>query len=404
VLSYDERMLRARLKRKVIALSVVERARKKQSARIANLREGDANTKFFHLRVNARRRKNHIHKLMNNHGWVTDHVAKEEVIHSHFKSTMERGEPRAYDFNWDAIHVDDPDLSSLGVPFTEEEVRNVINQMPGDKAPGPDGFTGIFFKKCWDIIKVDVMNVIHLFGDLHAENFHWLNSANIVLLPKKEGAEQITDFRPISLIHAIAKIISKMLALRLAPLMDELVSNAQSAFIKKRSIHDNFLYVKNLATRFHKNKIPALLFKLDIRKAFDSVRWEYLVDLLQRRGFPSRFRNWIVALLATSTSRVLLNGLAGTPITHGRGLRQGDPLSPLLFVIAIDPLTQILEHATTLGLIHKLRGRGNILRTSLYADDAAVFVAPFKEDIQNLASILNGFGEVTDLCTNIRIF
>ncbi|XP_071681673.1 uncharacterized protein [Lolium perenne] len=101
LLSNDEMMLRARLRRKVIALSVVERARKKQSARIANLKEGDANTKFFHLRVNARRRKNHIHKLMNNHGWVTEHVAKEEVIHSHFKSTMERGEPRTKDFNWE---------------------------------------------------------------------------------------------------------------------------------------------------------------------------------------------------------------------------------------------------------------------------------------------------------------
>jgi hypothetical protein len=80
-----------------------------------------------------------------------------------------------------------------------------------------------------------------------------------------------------------------MLALCLAPFMNKLVSNAQSAFIKKRSIHDNFPYVKNLATRFNKAKIPALFFKLDIRKAFDSVRWEYLLDLLQRRGFSARF-------------------------------------------------------------------------------------------------------------------
>jgi hypothetical protein len=236
--------------------------------------------------------------------------------------------------NWEALHFEEPELESLGDPFTKEEVRNAINQMPGDKAPGLDGFTGVFFKRCWDIIKVDVMNVVHLYGSLHAQNFHWLNSTNIALLPKKEGAEDIADFRPISLIHAIAKIISKMLALRLGPLMDELVCNAQSAFIKKRN---NFLYVKNLATIFHKSKTRALLFKLDIRKAFDSIRWEYLVDLLQRRGFPYRFLNWIVALLTTFTSRVILNGLAGSPISHGRGSRQGDPISPLLFVIAIDP-------------------------------------------------------------------
>jgi hypothetical protein len=71
--------------------------------------------------------------------------------------------------------------------------------------------------------------------------------------------------------------------------MNDLVSNAQSAFIRKRSIHDNFLYVKNLATRFNKAKIPALLFKLDIHKAFDSISWEYILDLPHRRGFPPRF-------------------------------------------------------------------------------------------------------------------
>jgi hypothetical protein len=222
--------------------------------------------------VNTRRRKNHIHRLKHNQGWVTEHEAKEEIVHNHFKSVIERGEPRSHDFNLDELHFEDPKLQSLGDPFTEEEVRNAINQMPEDKVPRLDGFMGAFFKKCWDIIKVDVMNVVHLFGSLHAENFHWLNSANIALLPKKDGVEDIADFRPISLIHAISKIISKMLALRLGPLMDDLVSNVQNVFIKKRSIHDNFLYVKNLATRFHKSKTPALLFQLDIRKAFDSIR------------------------------------------------------------------------------------------------------------------------------------
>jgi mannosylglycoprotein endo-beta-mannosidase len=292
------------------------------------------------------------------------------------------------------------DLPSIGEPFSEDEVKTAINQMPNDKAPGPDGFTGAFFKKCWEIIKVDIMKVIELFGNLHAENFHWLNSANISLLPKKDGAEEVSDFRPISLIHAIAKIIAKMLANRLGPFMNDLVSNAQSAFIKTRSIHDNFLYVKNLAKRFNKARVPALLFKLDIRKDFDSIRWEYIIDLLQRRGFPPRFRDWIAALFSTAISRVLLNGITGAPISHGHGLRQGDPLSPLLFVIAIDPLSQILDNATRLGLLHNLRGRGTIIRTSLYADDAAIFVAPIKHDIQNLALILESFGVVTGLCTN----
>lgn len=139
------------------------------------------------------------------------------------------------------------DLTGIDDPITKEEVKNAIDAMPTDKAPGPDGFIGAFFKCCWATIKDDVMRVIRLFGDLHSENFHWLNSANIALLPKKDGAEEISDYRPISLIHAIAKIIPKVLACRLVPFMNNLVSNAQSAFIKKRSIHDNFMYVKNFA-------------------------------------------------------------------------------------------------------------------------------------------------------------
>jgi retron-type reverse transcriptase len=184
--------------------------------------------------------------------------------------------------------------------------------------------------------------------------------------------------------------------------MNELVSNAQSTFIIKRSIHDNFLYVKNLATRFQKNKTPALLFNLDIQKAFDSIRWRYFVDLLDKRRFPACFRNWIVALLTTASSRVLLNGVVGCPIRHGRGLCQGDPLSPLLFVLAIDTLAQILERATSLDILHNIQGRGTILHTSLYADDAAIFVAPLKDDVQNLARILHDFGKVNGLCTNFQ--
>uniref|UniRef100_A0A453FI91 Reverse transcriptase domain-containing protein n=1 Tax=Aegilops tauschii subsp. strangulata TaxID=200361 RepID=A0A453FI91_AEGTS len=225
------------------------------------------------------------------------------------------------DFNWEELRIETHDLHYLGNTITEDEVWGAIKEMPSDKAPGPDGFTGIFFKKCWGIIKLSVMRVIQCFDSLHTSNLHWLNSANVVLLPKKEGAEGISDYRPISLIHAIARIIAKVLSLRLAPHMDCLVSNAQSAFIKRRSIHDNFMCVHNFARRLHKCKTPSLLFKLDIRKAFDSVKWGYMLDLLQRLGFPDRFRAWIAALLSSSSSRVLLNGIPGPPIKHGKGFR-----------------------------------------------------------------------------------
>ena len=161
------------------------------------------------------------------------------------------------------------DLSALTVRFSWAEIVQAISCSPNNRSPGPDGFTGVFFKECWEIIKEDIMAAISHFSNLHTSNLHWLNSANIALIPKKEGAESILDFCPISLIHAIAKIITKVLATRLAPHMNNLVSPAQSAFIKKRSIHDNFMYVRNLARKLHRNRTPTLLFKLDIKKAFD---------------------------------------------------------------------------------------------------------------------------------------
>jgi len=220
---------------------------------------------------------------------------------------------RARDFNWDALGLPSVILAALDDPFSEHEVLTAIKQLPHDKAPGPDGFTGCFFKECWNLIKHDLLAAINYFHMGRCANLNLLNKANIVLIPKKEEVESISDFRPISLIHTFTKIISKILALRLAPKMQELISTCQSAFIKGRSIHDNFLYVRNLAQRFHQSGTPSLLFKLDISKAFDLVRWDYLLSLMQHRGFPKRWINWIAAILSTSTSTILVNG---TPTEH----------------------------------------------------------------------------------------
>ena len=123
---------------------------------------------------------------------------------------------------------------------------------------------------------------------------------------------------------------------------------------------------------------------------------------MQKLGFPYKWRDWIAALLLTSSSRVLLNRVPNAPIKHGRGLRQGDPLSPLLFVLAIDPLQKQIELATELQMLTRLRGRTATIHTSMYADDMVIFVNPVKEDVTTLANILNNFGEVSGLQTNFQ--
>ena len=168
----------------------------------------------------------------------------------------------------------------LEAPFTQEEIKDTITSIPSDKAPGPDGFTDAFFKTCWDIVQEDVTAALNSLFMLNSQGFELLNSANIILLPKKADASRVTNFQLISLIHSFAKIFAKLLENRLAPRLDSLVSKYQSAIIKNRSIHDNFLYVQNMVRTLQKMKLPALFLKLDIHKAFDTVSWSYLLEVL----------------------------------------------------------------------------------------------------------------------------
>ena len=229
-----------------------------------------------------------------------------------------------------------------------------------------------------------------------------LNSANIVLLPKKAESLRITDFRPISLIHSIAKIFSKLLANRLAPHLNSLVSNCQSAFIKKRSIQNNFLYVQGAVRRMHKLHLPALFMKLDIHKAFDTVNWSYLLEVLQALGFGARWCEWISILIRMASSCALLNGQRGPTFNHARGVHQGDPLSLMFFILAMDPLQRLLDMATHQGILTPLPPVAAKWRTSMYADDAAIFINPIKEDVEAIQTILEAFGNFSVLHINLH--
>jgi hypothetical protein len=183
--------------------------------------------------------------------------------------------------------------------------------------------------------------------------------------------------------------------------MNKLVSYAQNAFIKRRCIHDNFLYAQRVIQLLHKKKQSALFIKLDISKAFDSIGWTFLLEVLGALGFSRKWRDWISSILATSTSRVLVNGHLGENIRHARGLRQGDPLLPLLFVLAIDPLQRIIERAAHKGVLQPILPKSANLRCSLYADDAAIFAAPNALELSRLHKLLSFFGECSNLKINI---
>jgi hypothetical protein len=260
--------------------------------------------------------------------------------------------------------------------------------------PGPDGFTGQFYKSAWHIVGAQFA-VGDTFG------LEKLNDAVIVLLPKKTGVSCPGDFRPITLIHSFAKIISKVLALRLAPKLDLLVERNQNAFIRRRSIQDNFKYIQRASVLIRKKKIPMLLLKLDISKAFDTLSWPFLLELLRARGFGESWCSWIAALLSTSTSRIMLNEKQGPPIRHLRGVRQGDSLSPMLFIIAMDVLHRLFAKANRDGVLRPLQLPEIKFQCSIYADDVILFIRPSVHEAAAVKHILHVFGEASGLKTNL---
>ena len=400
-LSDSERTLRADLKRKCLGLSSLDRTIARQRARVRYLADGDANTRYFHLLAAGRKRKNTITRLKVNGDFTSSHDAMEQAIFEHFRGVFGTAGHAEGTVDFAALGIEQQDLALLEQVVSEEEVWNAIKALPPDRAPRPDGYTGAFYKHSWSVIKHDVLAAINatLFGDCKA--FGRLNGALIVLLPKTADACEPAHYRPITMIHSVAKLISKILALRLAPRMQSLISHEQNAFIRGRSIHDNFKYIQRAAVLLRKTRTSKILLKLDIAKAFDTVQWSFLLDVLQAMGFGVRWRRWIATLLSTTSSSILLNGQVGRKIRHQRGVRQGDSLSPMLFICAMEVLARLFNAAREAGVLRNLADGRIRFQCSLYADDVILFAFPNASEATAIKGILQIFEEVSGLATNM---
>jgi hypothetical protein len=180
-----------------------------------------------------------------------------------------------------------------------------------------------------------------------------------------------------------------------------MVNRNQNAFIQTRSIHDNYKYVQRAAVLIRKKKIPMLLLKLDISKAFDTLSWPFLVEVLQAHGFSNKWCNWIETLLITASSRNLLNGHQGPSIRLMRGVCQGDSLSPMLFIIAMDVLHRLFHKAAQDGILRRMAPPEIKFQCSMYADDAILFIRPTIREANAVKEILNIFSQASGLHTNL---
>lgn len=221
-----------------------------------------------------------------------------------------------------------------------------------------------------------------------------LNCTNLVLIPKKENVETLGDVRPIALCNVLYKILAKVLANRLKKILPVTISENQSAFVPGRSITDNVLIAFEMIHFMRRRKSRQdgeVALKLDISKAYDRVRWSYLWYRMRIMGFSEKWIKWMKLCVTTVQYMVCLNGDSVGPIFPNRGLRQGDPLSPYLYLLCVEGLSKSMENKAANGEINgcRISQTAPAITHLLFADDSFLFFKATNEEATTIKSVLN---------------
>ncbi|GJX60146.1 putative RNA-directed DNA polymerase, eukaryota, reverse transcriptase zinc-binding domain protein [Tanacetum coccineum] len=274
--------------------------------------EGDENTSFLHGTLKKKRRQLAIKGILKDGDWIEDPIKVNAKFYDHF------------------------------------QIKRAVWDCGRDRAPGPDGFSFKFITTFWDLLKEDVVRFIHEF--FHTGSIiKGCNSLFIALILKVSNAKFVNDFRPINLIACQYKIIGKLLANRLSSVIESCISPEKIVFIKGRNILDGPIILNEVMAWYRKRKKTLMVFKFDFEKAFDSLRWDYLDMVMVKLGFGLKWCTWIFSCLHNARSFVLVNGSPTFEFDICRGLRKKDPLTPFLFILAMEGLHMLMCKAEESG-------------------------------------------------------
>lgn len=273
-------------------------------------------------------------------------------------------------------------------PFSRDEVEAAINQMEPIMAPGPDDMPPIFYQFFWSLIGDEICAAV-LDCLNNCKIREEINHTNITLIPIVKSPENMTEFRPISLCNVIYKLVTKVLANRLKVILPDVVYENQSAFQAGRVITDNVLmafetlhYTKN----HQSGKAGFMALKLDMSKAYDQVEWPYLEKIMQKMGFDEKWVALMMECISSVSYSILINGEPTNVIRPSRGIRQGDPLSPYLFLLCIKGLHSLLHQVATAGQIRgvSICKKGPRLTHLVFANDSLIFCRASMQECQKI--------------------
>ncbi|CAA7027691.1 unnamed protein product [Microthlaspi erraticum] len=391
----------------------IEESYFKQKSRINWLKEGDQNTTYFQRIAQTRTSYNSIRSFRLPEGGILEDLI--EMSHhaiNHFKSILGPSilspnkvqSPPTWIQSLSLFRCSPEQQQEIIKVPALEEIRKVMFRLNPNKSSGPDGLTSGFYKASWDIVGPEVTTAI---ADYFFDSSFMpasTNSTILTLIPKFPGASLITDFRPISCLNTLYKVVSRLLVRRLKPILPDLILPNQTAFVKDRLLVENTVLAGELVNGFHKaNGTRRITIKVDIAKAFDSVSWEFLFNCLEGLELPEKYRGWLKACICTMNFTVGYNGMVQGYFKGKRGLRQGDPLSPYLFVIAMNSLSLMLNKAAEEGKFSYHQGCSESKLTHLcFADDLLIFTEGTLDSVQNVLQILHEFQQRSGLAVSIQ--
>lgn len=374
---------------KWIFLRNIEEMYFRQRSRINWLKEGDQNTTYFFRIVQTRLNFNTIRSFSLPTGvLIIDLLEMSSHAITHFQCIttvlpLTEPSPPSWFHSLTAFLCTDAQAAQMINIPTTEEIMKILFKLNPNKAPGPDGLTSAFYKGSWDFLGSEVVQAIQNFfytSFLPAST----NATILTLVPKHTSASLITDYRPIACLNTIYEVVSRILVRKLKPLLPGIIVLNQTAFVKDRLLVENTSLAGQLVHGYHKsNGQRRITIKVDIVKAFDTLSWDFLFSCLHGLNLPQIYLDWLKACVCTTNFTIGYNGSVNVYFKGTRGLRQGDPLSPYLFVLAMNNLSLMLNKAAREMKFNYHKGCESSRMTHLcFADDLLIFMDGSLESIQ----------------------
>lgn len=368
---------------------------------------GSKSAKLLAYRLKKQTANNNIYKIRDS---LTNSIQyKTEEIHKCFETYYKNlySQPKINNENQIPLLLNSLNLprvtedqnSALIKEITTEEINSAISKLKTNRAPGTDGYTSEFYK----LLREPVIPLLR-------NTFNWVlkggeipnswREAFISVIPK-EGKDKLdcSSYRPVSVLNQDYRLFTAILARRLEKSLPEIINQDQTGFIKQRQTQDNIRRTLHVMQNIIKRRLEAVILGLDAEKAFDSVRWDFLYMVMERFGFHETFVKTIQSLYSKPTAKIKINGNLSNSFELERGCRQGSSISPLLFAIYLEPLSQWMKQNDNIkGIVTE----GDEQKIALFADDVLIYLTQPTVSLPELMSTVKDFGLLSGYKLNVK--